>query len=368
MQLGVGESRLQATVELYQLTIQRAFYINLVLGAVTAPVYILWFPRLGAHQHEPLLPRIKNLDWLGALLNAATYALFITACTYSGSQWPWNFGSVIALWVMTGITATFFVLQQWTAFLTTKTDRIFPVWCLKSRSLVLLHVGTAGASAVNFFNIYYIPLFFEFTKGDGAIIVAVRLLPFILPQIFTALLSGALLPKLNLYAAWYVASGVMALVGSVLMYLISAETPTANIYGFEVLVGLGTGLTIQAAYSIALAKSPAEKGLSAISFINVPQLGGGALALAIAGAIFQNVGFDTLQTALDGKGYSASEIRNALAGGYSDIISNSSLEVRAIASDAIGSTIAKVYGVSIAGAATVLVVGLLMRWEKVKLA
>ncbi|EFR00803.1 hypothetical protein MGYG_03808 [Nannizzia gypsea CBS 118893] len=344
-----------------------AFYINLVLAVVTAPIYIFWFPRHGAHRHQKILPRIKNLDWLGALLNAATFALFITACTYSGSQWPWSSGSVITLWVMTGVTMILYVLQQWTAFLTTKEDRIFPVWCLKSRSMIMLYIGTAGCSAVNFFNIYYIPLFFEFTKGDGAIAVAGRLLPFIFLLIFTALLSGVLLPKFSMYAAWYVISGVMALVGSVLMFRISTSTPIANIYGFEVLIGAGCGLTLQAAYSIALAKSPAEKATSAISFINVAQLGGGALALAISGTIFQNVGFNTLQGALDGKGYSSSEIRAALAGGYSDIISNSTAEVRGITSDAIGTTIANVYGISISGAAAVLAVGLLMRWEKVKM-
>ncbi|KAL8704368.1 MAG: hypothetical protein Q9201_002470 [Fulgogasparrea decipioides] len=315
-----------------------AFYINLVLAAVTAPIYIFWFPRHGAHRHQKILLRIKDLDWLGALLNAATFALFITACTYSGSQWPWGSGSVISLWIMTGVTVILYVLQQRTAYLTSKENRIFPVWCLKSRSLVLLFIGTAGSSAVNFFNIYYIPLFFEFTKGDGGI-----------------------------KAAWYVISGILASVGSVLMFLISAATPAGNIYGFEVLIGAGCGLTLQAAYSIALVKSPADKATSAISFINVAQLGGGALALTIAGTVFQNVGFNTLQSALNGRGYSSSEIRAALAGGYSAIISDSTPEVRGITFDAIGSTITNVYGISVSGAATVLAVGLLMRWEKVKM-
>ncbi|KAL4888150.1 major facilitator superfamily domain-containing protein [Aspergillus ambiguus] len=345
-----------------------AFYINLVLAAITAPIYLWWFPRHGVHRHKKLLPRIKDLDWLGALLNAASYALFITACTYSGSPWPWASGSLITLWVMTAVTIILFALQQWTALFTTKEDRIFPVWCLKSRSMVLLYIGTAGSAAVNFFNIYYIPILFEFTKGDGAIEVAVRLLPFIFLMIFGSLLSGTLLPKLNLYAPWYVVSGVLALAGSVPMSLITTATPTQNIYGFEILIGAGCGLTLQAAYSIALVKSPADKGTSALSFINVAQLGGGALALAIAGTIFQNIGFLNLQSALSGRGYSSAEIRAALAGGYSDIVSNSTAEVRGITSDAIGSTIATVYAISISGSAAVLAVGLLMRWEKVKMA
>lgn len=352
----------------HPLIVNRAFYINLVLGAVTAPIYIFCLPRHGTHRHEKILPRIKNLDWLGALLNAATYALFIISCTYSGSTWAWNSGSIIALWVMTGVTIILFAIQQWTAFLTTKEDRIYPVWCLKRRSLILLYIGTAGSSAVLQCNIYYIPLFFEFTKGDDAISVSARLLPFIFLMIFSSLFSGTLLPRFNVYAVWYVVSGIIALVGSVLLFLISAGTPPRNIYGFEILTGVGCGLTFQAAYAIALSKSPPEKATSILGFINVAQLGGGALALAIAGTVFQNVGFDNLQTALGGRGYSSAEIREALAGGYSAILNDGPPEVRAISSDAIGNTIASAFGISLGGGAAVLAAGLLMRWERVKLA
>ncbi|KAL2850358.1 major facilitator superfamily domain-containing protein [Aspergillus pseudodeflectus] len=344
-----------------------AFYINLVLGGVTAPIYIFCLPRHGTHRHERIIPRIRNLDWLGALLNAATYTLFIISCTYSGSTWPWDSGSIIALWAMTGVTIVLFALQQWTAFLTTKDDRIYPVWCLKSRSLVLLYIATAGSSAVLQCNIYYIPLFFELTKGDDAISVSARLLPFIFLMIFSSLFSGTLLPRFNVYAIWYVVSGMIALVGSVLLFLISTGTPPRNIYGFEILTGVGCGLTFQAAYAIALSKSPPEKATSILGFINVAQLGGGALALAIAGTVFQNVGFDNLQTALGGRGYSTGEIREALGGGYSAILNGGPLEVRALASDAIGNTIASVFGISVGGGAAVLGAGLLMRWERVKL-
>jgi hypothetical protein len=134
---------------------------------------------------------------------------------------------------MTGVTIVLFALQQWTAFLTTKEDRIYPVWCLKSWSLILLYIGTAGSSAVLQCNIYYIPLFFEFTKGDDAISVSARLLPFIFLMIFSSLFSGTLLPRFNVYAIWYLISGIIALVGSVLLFEISTGTPPRNIYGFE---------------------------------------------------------------------------------------------------------------------------------------
>ena len=232
----------------------------------------------------------------------------------------------------------------------------------------MLYLGTAGSGAVNFFNIYYVPLFFEFTKGDGAVTVAVRLLPYVFLLVFGCLLSGAVMQKLNLYAAWYLVSGILCLIGSVMMFRISSSTPASHIYGFQALIGAGCGLTLMSGYGIALAKSPAEKATSAIGYINVAQLTGSSTCLALGGMIFQNVGFNKLSKALDGRGYSDSEILAALGGGYSAIISDSSAEVRAIATKAIGSTIADVYGLAIAGGAAVLVAGLLMRWERLKMA
>lgn len=269
--------------------------------------------------------------------------------------------------MFTFLTTAAYVFQQAFAFLTTPETRIFPVGCLSSRSLVLLHIATAGAGAVGFFNTYYIPLFFEFTRGDTAITVAVRLLPFIFLMIFSVVLSGSLLPRLNVYAGWYVVSGILALCGSILMFKSSISTPVANVYGFEVLLGAGAGLTMQLAYSIALVKVPANLAASALGFINVSQLTGGALALAIAGTIFQNVGFDRLQDVLRGQGYSADEVRAALAGGYSAIISDSTDQVKRQTAEAISTTIATVYTISISGAAVVLLAGILMRWEKLKM-
>jgi len=332
-----------------------------------APIYIFWFPCYGAHRHEPILPRIKNLDWLGAVLNVATFSLFVTACTLSGSSHQWNSATVITLWVMTSVIVLLFALQQWTTFLTTKEDRIFPVWCLKSRSIVLLFVGTAGTSAILNVDIYYLPLYFQFTAGLDPMEVAVQLLPFVCLIIFATMLSGAMMARYSLYAGWYTASGIIALIGGVLLARIDASTPTKDIYGFEVLAGFGCGLTFQAAYAIALVKAPVEKASSVLSFINVAQLGGAAISLAMSGCIFHNVGFNIMRDALDGRGYSSIEIHDALAGGYSPIINDSTPEVRAIVSDAIASTLGKVYILSAVGAAAILVSGLLMRWERVKM-
>jgi hypothetical protein len=82
------------------------------------------------------------------------------------------------------------------------------------------------------------------------------------------------------------------------MFTIDSSTSIARIYGYEVLIAAGTGLVFQNAYAVAVAKVARKDSAKAIGFINVAQIGTIAIALAIAGSLFQNLGFSALKSAL----------------------------------------------------------------------
>jgi hypothetical protein len=114
--------------------------------------------------------------------------------TFGGSTFAWDSGASIALWVVFGVFLIAFIVQQYFQIFTTNEHRIFPVHFLKSRTLVLLYVATAGAAAAQATTLYYTPLFFQFTRGDSALQAAIRLLPFICTFIFFVMLAGGSLP------------------------------------------------------------------------------------------------------------------------------------------------------------------------------
>src|SRR5262249_24747360 len=158
------------------------------------------------------------IDWLGVVLNAAVYIFYVIPFTFGGASWAWSNGRTIALIVLFGVSLILFILQQWSAFLTTTTRRLFPVDFLKRRTLVALYVATSAAASSLFVTIYNIPLYFSFARGDSGIESAVRLLPFICVVIFTVLLNGALLPQFGFYLPWYIVQGVFLTIGGSLMY------------------------------------------------------------------------------------------------------------------------------------------------------
>ena len=287
--------------------------------------------------------------------------------TFSGSTWRWNTSGPIALWVLCGLSTISYVLQQSFAILTTPERRLFPVHFTRSRTLMLLYLTTAASASAMAVSIYYVPLFFQFTKGDTALEAAVRLLPFIVLFVVFVMFAGGLLPIVGRYAPWYFVAAVLMLVGGALMYRVTSSTHTAAIYGFEVLIAVGVGLIFQTGYSVAAAKVAPEDVPASIGFINVAQIGSVAIALSISGAMFQNLGYQYLRQALASYDFPEAALRSALAGTQSAVLSHEGAVVRRLAIDAIVKTIDKLYALVLAAGALTFVSACFMRWEKLKL-
>lgn len=179
--------------------------------------------------------------------------------------------------------------------------------------------------------------------------------------------SGAILPMAakGLYAPFYLFTGIFCLVGGALMYKVNVTTSVTSIYGFEILVAIGAGLTMQVAYSVAVAKVEKKDAQNAIGFINTAQIGTIAIALSIAASVFQNRGYINLRDALQGYGFSEEELRGALSGLQSAILKGGDLVVREKAIKAIVDTIDATWILVIAAGAVAFVCGVAMRWEKV---
>jgi hypothetical protein len=310
------------------------------------------------------LSKAASIDWIGSVLHGATFVLFMIVVTFGGSTYTWDSGSSIALWVVFGLCLVGYIVQQAFAIFTTRERRIFPVQFLRSRTILLAYIATSGAAAANLTTLYYIPLFFQFTRGDTALKAAVRLLPFITILIFFIMLAGGSLPAVGRYSLYYILGGVLTIIGSALMFTIDVNTSPSKIYGYEVLIAAGTGLSFQNAYAVAAAKAGPKYAADAIGFINVAQIGTIAIALAIAGSLFQNLGFSELKHALAGFDFPDDYVRSALAGTMSPVFQDADAKVISLAITAIAKTIQRLFGTVIAGGAVTLVCGLLMRWEK----
>ncbi|KAL4940536.1 major facilitator superfamily domain-containing protein [Aspergillus oleicola] len=301
-----------------------AFYLNLVIFGVIAPIYLFVLPSLPRRPGTPFVEKILSLDWLGVVLTAGLYVSFTLAFTFGGSIWVWNDDRVIALIVVFVLITIVFCVTQRYSFLTTPVDRVFPCEFLLNPQLILLYICMACGGAALFVTVYYIPLYFLFVHGDSGTQAAVRLLPFIFLYVATILTCSAVMGRTGYHNVWYLGSGIFMTCGGATIYTVRYHTTTANIYGYYV-PSRTRKATTQAGYAVGLALVQPDRW------------------------VFQSVGFQRLQSVLgETTQYTDTDIWAAIAGARSEILRSVSPEVREQCVDAIVETIGDVWVMVIA--------------------
>lgn len=335
----------------------QSFYINLLIGAATAPVMLFYLPSKNPFPGVSILHRLKTIDWPGAILVTAGLALFTVALSFGGNQYAWNSGVVIGFFVASGVLIILFGISQLLRIPgQTLQRRIFPLQYFRNKDMLLLAIATGAGTCGMFAAIYYIPLFFQFTRGDSAIKAAVRLLPLIVMAVFTTVASGAALSMTGLYTPWYIAGSCLTIIGYSLLHTITPTTSQANIYGYLVLIGTGVGCFVNLGFSVAQAISPKVETEAAISFVMEGQLLGIVVGLAIAGSVFITHATDELSALFPN--VSPSLVKDAIAGTDAGFLATLPVDVQNQALEIIVRNMDRVYILGITAGAISLVCGL----------
>lgn len=193
-----------------------AFWINLIVAAITAPAMLLCLPNIQPST-LPLGKRLRTQDWIGIVILCAGGACFAMAVSFGGTVYAFDSGSLITLWVMTGVLLIAFILVTIYHPGVSAENRLYPWHFMKQIELDILQYHLFNVAGAMFMTLYYVPLIFQFTRSDGPLMAAVRVLPFICMVVVFGFLNGALMPKFGYYMPWYVFGDAMILIGSALM-------------------------------------------------------------------------------------------------------------------------------------------------------
>ncbi|KAL8927227.1 MAG: hypothetical protein Q9208_002403 [Pyrenodesmia sp. 3 TL-2023] len=336
-----------------------AFYINLVVAAICAPVYFFYLPRSDPRPGTPFKQRLAQIDYLGTILIVGAYVSGVMAINFGGSVYAWNSGRIIGLFVCSGVLFILFGTQQAMTILTTIEHRIFPVEILKSRIMLVLFAETACGSTATFLPIYFIPLFFQFVQNDSALDAGVRLLPFVVFLVVVCVANGAIMSFTGYYFPWYVAGGGFSLIGAALMYTVGIDSSTARIYGYSILLAVGAGAFVQTSFSVAQAKVEPRMIPLAIGFITAGQIGGVTISLAIANSVFLNKSSSGIQAVLPD--LPKDQVQAAISGAGSAFLAALDDGMKRLVLEAIVNAMKNVYILGIVAGALALLLAFLMK-------
>ncbi|KAF2840985.1 MFS general substrate transporter [Patellaria atrata CBS 101060] len=345
-----------------------SFYIIIIFtGAINFPISSLLMPHFQPPLESSTGKELATIDWLGTFLNTTVFTLFAIVVTFQGAIWSWKSPAAIVIWYIFGLSLIAHILQQIYSIYTSPTHRIFPVELLRSRTMILLFIVTSCATAALVIPLYYVPLLFQFTRGEDTLQTPIYLLPLLIPFVFTLLVTSAILPLAKLYPPFYLAGGILISIGGTIFLRITPSTSRGSIYGAESVMAIGAGLTFQSAYTIAAAKTRSDKAATAVSLISIAQVGSATIALTVAGTIFQNLGYHNLACAFVGRRFEVEELRGMLAGRMSPVLRGASEEIMVLALEAIVDTIAKGFALVVAAGGVMVLAAAGMRWERLKM-
>ncbi|KAK2602323.1 hypothetical protein N8I77_008867 [Diaporthe amygdali] len=158
-----------------------------------APILIFILPAINFAKGQSIKERMNKIDWLGLAVWTGWCVSFFMAIIFGGTLFEWQSFSMIILWILVGIVGiTFFLAHKLYTFVE-KDNRLYPSHMLRSFKLDILQFATFAAASAVYISIYYIPLYFQFARGESPVEAAIKLLPFVFIMSTVAILNGIIM-------------------------------------------------------------------------------------------------------------------------------------------------------------------------------
>ncbi|KAJ6443725.1 Major facilitator superfamily transporter [Purpureocillium lavendulum] len=263
-----------------------AFYINLVVGAPSILFLVVFYrpPRHHKIEYIGWKEFILTLDLPGVALVLAALTCFILALEYGGTTKSWSSGTVIGLLVAFGILGILFIILE-----VYQGDRALLVGRLMKRRTIVACAIFVSMINFSFFPLAYnLPIYFQAVNGVSPLASGIRLLPTILPMTLFSLISAPGIVLIGWYQPWLMTGAALATIGSGLVYTLGIDSTKGQWIGYQIIAGIGTGLSMQPPVIIANAITPKQDNSMAMSDVLFFQFIGGTFGISMAQAIFNN--------------------------------------------------------------------------------
>jgi EmrB/QacA subfamily drug resistance transporter len=252
------------------------FYINLPTGILALVVIAAVLPaRSTRRQHE--------IDYAGAVLLTLALSTIILFTGLGGTVFPWHSPLVLAL-AATGVLSTVgFVLVERRA-----REPILPMSLFANRNFAVASsvgfiVGLSLFGAVTF-----LPIYLQVVKGVSPSISGLLLMPMMLGMLATSVISGRMISRFGRYKLFPILGTATMTFGLGALSLLAIDSGDWQTAIDALWLGLGMGMVMQVLL-IAVQNSVDYERLGvATSGTMLFRSLGGALGVALFGAIFAN--------------------------------------------------------------------------------
>ncbi|KAI1339355.1 major facilitator superfamily domain-containing protein [Xylariaceae sp. FL0016] len=267
------------------------FWINIPFGvALITALYITW-PRALSRTTNGWTT-VRRIDFVGNILIIAACVLLIFSLQEAGAYtYAWNSPAIILALVVSSLSWIGFI--GWEVFLGTKSstniEPILPLRLVMSRVYAVSTVCTFCTGFVYLTILIVLPERFQIVNGNSALYSGIHLLPMLGATAFGAFFAGAASRSRNNTSWTLMLAQAFQLLGvGLLSTFRDVTTEIKSQYGFQVILGLGIGLSLGAATIMATVQSTSSDLAVAQGVIAQARVLGGSIGIAVCSIIFNN--------------------------------------------------------------------------------
>jgi len=252
------------------------FFINLPLGALALVVTT----RVLKLAHRRVEERI---DFLGAALIVGAASSTLLALTWGGSEYAWGSPTIVGLLTAGAVLCATFVAHELRVSEPLLPMRLFGERIFSVCNSIGLITGMAMFGAFAF-----LPIYMQVVRGVTPTESGVRTMPLVIALIVTSIASGRLISATGRYRAYPIAGGAVIATAMLMLSLLDEGSPWWQVELVILATGVGMGLTMQVLV-LAVQNSVAHRDVGvATASVQFFRSIGGAMGVAIFGAVFSN--------------------------------------------------------------------------------
>ncbi|OQE02793.1 hypothetical protein PENVUL_c038G02662 [Penicillium vulpinum] len=252
------------------------------VGAVSFLV-LLFFLRVQSPR-TPITAGLKVIDWIGSVLIVGGALMVLLALEFGNVVYSWSSATVICLLIFGAAVMALFVVNEWKI----AKNPIIPIWLFTSPSKVAPYVVFACNSYVFIGQAYYLPLYAQSVLAATALMSGLYLLPLIVSCALAAAAAGIFMQRTGKYLpVMYIAQGFLVL-GSGLLISLKFEPNITKLVIFQILLGIGVGMNIEAPILAAQAATSVRDTAAVTATMGFVRSLFTAISVVVGGVVFQN--------------------------------------------------------------------------------
>lgn len=257
------------------------FYLNLPISAI-AIVFVLLFLNVKSPK-TTLKEKIEQLDYANVIFIGGTTAL-ILGLTFGGSTYPWaSYQTLVPIILgITSIAVFFYIEKHWVKYPTVPYDMLNNVTSFVGFFSTFIH-GLVVLTAI-----YYLPVYFQSTKGTSPIMSGINLFSLSFTIAPFAIFTGISVTVTGHYKTQNIFAWCLAMAGFGLVTLLKADSSKAAWVGFPVILGIGMGILYAGTNFPVLSPLRPEQHPQAMAFYAFVRSLGQVFGIAIGSTVLQN--------------------------------------------------------------------------------